>query len=154
MSYEIKDSLGIGVLGVVLAGVLNDGGFRAVREFTDFDSRAEEECQAVWSVEGYELCQEELRADTGLGAVKGKVRYKVKLMGQAGCHEDYAEFEDRCGEVCGKLMAFRRYGRIRCGLGEVKRDMQQRRLVRELEVIFEVWLKENAQAEDGKEAGT
>ena len=93
MSYEIKDSLGIGVLGTVLAGVLTDGDFRAVREFTDFDSRAAEECLAVWSVEGYKLSQEELRADTGLGAVKGEIRYRVRLMGQAGCSEDYAPFQ-------------------------------------------------------------
>ena len=142
MAYEESNSLDLDKIKAKLAEVLENAGFSAFEEYTDFDSRKAEGCIAVCSVKGVKIVQAGRRISTGERSFRGEIVFLVRLMGHYGSFDDYAEFDDRCFTACADLACVRDYGRCAVELGAAKSDIQQRRLVREAEAVFRVCMKQ------------
>lgn len=138
----MKDSLDLGGLKAELVRRLGMAGFETAEEYTDMDSRAVTGCLAVWSVGEIELTAAGMRADTGLTSVKADICIKVRLMGNVGSFGDHAEFDDRCFDACAETACMWSFGVRSTKLGSSRSDMQQKRLVRELELHFFVSMNE------------
>lgn len=130
------------LMGETLAEELEKSGFTAVEEYSDLESREVEGCLAVWSVDSVKLEDNGERIDAGTAVVGAEIGFKAVLMGSFGELGDRADFNRRCFDACSGLACARQFGKVSLKLGECRADMRQRRLVRELEVVFKVCMKE------------
>lgn len=138
-----QDGLGLGLINERLAKALETAGFTAVEQYTDLDIRSAEGCPAVWSVDSVKLEDAGLRMNAGgRAAVRAEVGYRILLMGSLGDFGDRGELNDRCYEVCAELAGMRYFGNISVELGEMRADMGQKRLVRELRAVFKLYMQE------------
>lgn len=142
MAYVEQDSLDLNRLKAMVKTALEDAGFAAFEEYTDFESRGVESCLAVWAVSGLNIEQAGHRVINSSGAFRGEIGFQLKLMGHYGNFDDYDEFDDRCFTLCAALACLRSCGRCGVKLGAARSDMQQRRITRYAEVVFKVCMKE------------
>lgn len=139
---SLKDSLDLNGLKTELVRRLGSAGFEAVEEYTDTDSRKIRGDIAVWSVDEIQLTAAGMRIDTAMVSARAEISVKVRLMGEVGTFEDHIEFDDKCFDACAEIACMWQFGAYSVKLGRTGSDMQQKRLVREMDIRFRVSMSE------------
>ena len=145
MSYTAGDELGLRLIKTELVRVLENAGFTAVEEYTDFDSRSADGCIAVWGLESVKLTEAGRRANTAYEAVSGELVFNVRLYGKLDSYGSREVFDGMCADACGRTSELRTYGIVSTELGALQRDAQQRRLLRKMKVGYRICLKRISQ---------
>lgn len=133
------------LMGKALVDALEGSGFTAVEEYTDFESSTVSSSLAVWSIDSVRLEGAGESINDGRAAVRAEIVFKVMLMGHFGVFDDREEFNGHCFDACSRLACMRELGKVSVELGKCGADMRQKRLVRELEAVFKVYMKEAAE---------